>query len=183
LIDICVHGHVNVCGYVAYNFEYCARVGLLILTVFVTLSNEVYSSRIVNMMVNKMMNTLVDILSFWSSYSSVEGGTDGNKLRFWKKYFVPSHNAETCLRIFATRIKDKVHYNYNEDSLLKRVSYESFKMVTWQFLPSSWRIKDQGWARELTGRWGRRQECGGEWKYEQGWYLHLLSIHIYFTLD
>ena len=125
MIDIVVHAHARVCGYVAYKCEYCARVGVLILIVFVTVTKEVYNNRIVNMMVNKMMNILVDILSFWSSYSSVVGGTDGNKLRFWRKYFVFCQNAETSLGMFATRIKDKIHYNYNEDSQLKIVSYMS----------------------------------------------------------
>ena len=56
------------------------KVGVSTLTVFVTLINEVYKRRIDSSMERKMMNNPVDIRWVWSSYSSVEGGTDGNIL-------------------------------------------------------------------------------------------------------
>jgi hypothetical protein len=71
---------VRVCGYLAYKWKYWSRVGVLTITVLVIAANEVYNRRIVNIRVNKMMNNLVDIFWFWSAYSSVVGGTDGNKL-------------------------------------------------------------------------------------------------------
>ncbi len=55
--------------------------GVLTTMVLVRVANEVYNRRIVNIRVNKMMNNLVDIFWFRSSYSLVVGGTDGNKLR------------------------------------------------------------------------------------------------------
>jgi hypothetical protein len=80
-MDIFVHGHVNVCGYVEYNCKYCVIVGDLILTVCVILINELYNRRIANDKVKRKRNIRVDIRSFWSWYSSVDGGTDGNKLK------------------------------------------------------------------------------------------------------
>jgi hypothetical protein len=65
-MDICVHGHVKVCGYVEYNCEYCAIVGDLILTVCVILINELYNRRIANDKVKRKRNIRVDIRSFWS---------------------------------------------------------------------------------------------------------------------
>ncbi len=55
--------------------------GVLTMIVLVRVANEVYNRIIVNIRVNKMMNNLVDIFWFRSSYSLVVGGTDGNKLR------------------------------------------------------------------------------------------------------
>ncbi len=84
MIDIVLHGHDNVCEYVEYNCEYCAIVGALILTVCVTLINEVYKRRMPNDEINKKMNILVDIRSFWSWCSSIEGGIDGNTFNVLK---------------------------------------------------------------------------------------------------
>jgi hypothetical protein len=56
-----VHGHVRVCEYVEYNWEYCAREGILALTIFVVLIKDVYKRRIVIDAINKKMNNLVDI--------------------------------------------------------------------------------------------------------------------------
>jgi hypothetical protein len=63
-MEIFVHGHVNVCEYVEYNCEYWAIVGALILTVCVTLINELYKRRMPNDEINNKMNNLVDIRSF-----------------------------------------------------------------------------------------------------------------------
>ncbi len=63
-MDICVHGHVNVCGYFEYNCKYCVIVGDLILTVSVTLINELYNRRIANDEVKRKRNIRVDIRSF-----------------------------------------------------------------------------------------------------------------------
>jgi len=64
LVEIFVHGHDNVCGYVEYNSKYCvAEVGLT-WTVCVTVINEVYKRRMPNDEINKKMNNLVDIRSF-----------------------------------------------------------------------------------------------------------------------
>jgi hypothetical protein len=87
LIDIFEHGHVNVFEYVEYNCEYWMIVGPLTLTVCVTLINEVYKRRMVNDEINKKRNNLVDILSWRSWCSSIEGGIEGNKLKFWRKTF------------------------------------------------------------------------------------------------
>ncbi len=65
-MDICVHGHVNVCGYVEYNCKYCVIVGDLILTVCVILINELYNRRIANDKVKRKRNIRVDIRSFRS---------------------------------------------------------------------------------------------------------------------
>ena len=110
-----MHAHVRVCGYVAYIFEYCARVGLLTLTVFVTLSNEVYNRRTAKIRVNKMMNNLVDIFWFWNSYWSVVGGIDGNKLRFRRKYFNLCQKALIYPETFGTKLRDKVLYYSKKD--------------------------------------------------------------------
>ncbi len=112
MIEILVHVHVNVCPYVEYNCEYCVSVGVLTLTVCVIVTTEVYKRRIDNDKINRMMNNLVDILSFWSWCSSVEGGIDGNKLKFCRKNVVFCHNSEGYLRIFATKIRHEKWWDY-----------------------------------------------------------------------
>jgi hypothetical protein len=64
--------------------EYCAKEGASILTVFVTVINEVYKRRIVINKIHKIMNNLVDKRWLQRSCSFVEGGTDGKILRFRK---------------------------------------------------------------------------------------------------
>jgi hypothetical protein len=61
LIDICLHGHVRVCEYFEYNCEYCVRVGVATVIVFVTLAKDVYKRRIINDMMSNTMNNFVDI--------------------------------------------------------------------------------------------------------------------------
>ncbi len=69
---------MSVCEYFEYKLEYSPKEGVLTLKVFVSTINELYKRRIVIDMNNKTMNNLVDIRWVRSSYSSVEGGTDGN---------------------------------------------------------------------------------------------------------
>ena len=51
-------------GMFEYNCKYCAIVGVLMLTVSVILTRELYKRRIANDKVNKNRNILVDIRSF-----------------------------------------------------------------------------------------------------------------------
>jgi hypothetical protein len=126
LIDIFEHGHVNVCEYVEYNCEYWVIVGPLTLTVWVTLINEVYKRRMANDDINKKMNNLVDILSLWSWCSSIEGGIDGNRFRFWRTSFVFFHSVELSVWMFVTEIR---YRNLVFMSLIKTIEFlQSFEI-------------------------------------------------------
>jgi hypothetical protein len=83
------------------------KLGVWTLMVFVTFTNEVYKRRIVNDAVNKIMNNLVDIGWFRSSCSSLEGGIDGNKLRFCKKNLDFCHNVVARIKMFAIKMTQK----------------------------------------------------------------------------
>jgi len=117
-----VRRHVTVSGYVEYNCEYCARLGVLILIVFVTffvtffvtiividfltLINEIYTGN-ANDKMNKTMHNPVDICLTRSLRWSTGAGTAEKKLSSYKRFLQFFYKGQTRLEIFSTERRRK----------------------------------------------------------------------------